>query len=86
MNKLQKTLHHIQARVAVVKGRQLTQSDLAEVAEVTPRSIGEWMRGTSAPKGMAAVFNLLAALPENSVIEVLAEWRESNDGDTSKSE
>jgi transcriptional regulator with XRE-family HTH domain len=79
VSKLQKILHRIQVRVAVVKGRQLTQSDLAEVADVTPRSLGEWMRGTSAPKGMSAVFNLLAALPKDSVTEVLEEWRESDE-------
>ena len=40
------------------------------------------MRGTSAPKGMFAVFNLLAALPETSVTEVLEEWREADKRDT----
>lgn len=68
--------------MAVVRGRQITHSDLAEVADVTPRSLGEWMRGTSAPKGMFAVFNLLAALPETSVTEVLEEWREADKRDT----
>lgn len=75
MSQLQETLKAIQLRASVVMGRQLTHGELAKVAKVSQRSLGEWMRGGSAPQGMSAVFNLLALLSEAQVQEVLKPWR-----------
>ncbi len=72
---IQNSLKQIQLRAQVALGRTLTHGDLAELAGVGTRSLGDWMRGVTAPIGMGAVFELLSRLPAADVMAVLAEWR-----------
>jgi hypothetical protein len=77
---LQKTLCELQLRLQVVCGQQLTQTNLAEIARTTPRALGEWMRGTSTPKAVASLLNLLTRLERHEdVMAVLAAWRHANE-------
>lgn len=75
MEKFQKILNRIQVSVAELKGRQVTQTELAAIGQMSPRALGEWKRGASAPAGVLAILNLLSALPEASVSRLLEEWR-----------
>tara|TARA_B100001540_G_C15363251_1_gene442193 strand:+ start:279 stop:539 length:261 start_codon:yes stop_codon:yes gene_type:complete len=74
---LRDALKSIQLRLSVQAGRELRHSDLAELACVSPRSIGEWMRGTSSPGGMIAILRLLAMLPPDQVSVILDEWKQN---------
>jgi hypothetical protein len=76
MPQLRESLKAIQLRASVAEGRQLTHGDLARIAKVNQRALGEWMRGGAAPKGMSAVFNLLAALPREDLEPILQPWRQ----------
>lgn len=73
--KLMGALKQIQFRAQVKFGHTLTHDDLAELAGVNKRSLGDWMRGVCAPAGMSAVFELLSQLHEHDVLEILEEWR-----------
>ncbi len=73
--KLRDSLKQIQLRVQVACDRTFTHEDLAELAGVTSRSLGDWMRGVTAPTGMSAVFELLACLPDQDAIAVLRYWK-----------
>lgn len=77
-NKLMGALKQIQLRAQVKYGRLLTHNDLAEIAGVNKRSIGDWMRGVCAPPGMSAIFELLSCLDEQDVLIVLNGWRNSS--------
>jgi hypothetical protein len=74
-DKLKWALKQIHLRAQVQAGRRLTHDDLAGLAKVGKRSIGDWMRGISAPSGMSAVFELLSQLDDEDVINVLRGWR-----------
>lgn len=74
-SKLQDSLKQIQLRAQVAFGRTLTHGDMAQLAGVGARSLGDWMRGVTAPIGMSAVFELLSRLPEDDAIAVLNYWR-----------
>jgi transcriptional regulator with XRE-family HTH domain len=73
--KLQDALKQIQLRAQVTQGRTLTHSDLAELAGVGKRSLGDWMRGVTAPIGMSAIFELLAHLSDEDALAVLDYWK-----------
>jgi len=73
--KLKGALKQIQLRAQVQLGRTLTHNDLAELAGVTKRSLGDWMRGVCAPPGMSAILELLSHLDESDVAAVLEYWR-----------
>jgi hypothetical protein len=77
-DRLQNALKQIQLRAQVKYARSLTHNDLAELAGVNKRSIGDWMRGVCAPSGMSAVFELLSHLDEQDVVAVLNEWRKGS--------
>jgi DNA-binding transcriptional regulator YiaG len=72
---LQPTLLSIQLRLSVQAGRQLTQGDLALIARVNLRSIGEWMRGSTSPASGAALLRLLSVLPAEELRVVLDPWK-----------
>lgn len=74
--KLKGALKQIQLRAQVQLGRTLTHNDLAELAGVTKRSLGDWMRGVCAPPGMGAILELLSRLDESNVAAILEYWRE----------
>jgi len=84
-SKLRAALKQIHLRVQVQVGRTLTHDELAELAGVGKRSIGDWMRGVSAPPGMSAILELLSQLDEDDVIAVLREWRNASSSDVTKS-
>jgi hypothetical protein len=71
-------LNLIRLRAQVRLGKDLTNGELAELAGVGERSFGDWMRGTYAPAGVVAIFELLSFLSENEVTEVLNYWRLSS--------
>ncbi|AMV44339.1 hypothetical protein ATN79_20570 [Paraburkholderia caribensis] len=75
MTLLQDTLKEVQLRLSVVHRKRLTHNDLASIAEVNPRALGEWMRGTTAPAGMSALLRLLSQLPSEQIEDVLLPWR-----------
>lgn len=75
--KLQDSLKQIQLRAQVAYGRVLTHEDLAGLAGVSARSLGDWMRGATAPIGMSAVFALLACLSDDDKIEVINYWKKN---------
>lgn len=75
-NRLQATLKQIQFRLQVAEGRELTHGDLAEMAGVGARSLGDWMRGVTSPAGMNAVLKLLAILPTAETAAVLQYWQD----------
>lgn len=74
--RLKYALKQIQLRAQVQRGRTLTQDALAEMAGVSKRSLGDWMRGVSAPSGMGAILELLSQLNEGDVLKVLNLWRD----------
>ena len=73
---LKEALKSIQLRLSVQAGRVLRHTDIAELACVSPRSVGEWMRGSSSPSGMMAILRLLAMLPPDHVRTILEEWKQ----------
>ena len=77
-NRLSAVFRQIHLRVQVYSGRTLTHSELAHLAGVGSRSVGDWMRGVSAPSGMRAILELLSQLQEGDVMAVLREWRASS--------
>jgi DNA-binding transcriptional regulator YiaG len=77
-DRLKSALKLIQHRAQVKFGRDLTHNDMAEMAGVTKRSLGDWMRGVSAPAGMSAIFELLSQLDEDDVTDVLLKWRQGS--------
>jgi hypothetical protein len=74
-DELRPTLQEIQLRLSVAAGRQLTHGDLAKIAKVNLRSIGEWMRGSIAPASSLALLRLLSALPDAELTVVLKPWK-----------
>lgn len=74
--KLKDALKQIQLRAQVRLGRTLTHGNLAELAGVSTRSFGDWMRGIYAPPGMSAILELLSQLEESDVSAILASWRD----------
>jgi DNA-binding transcriptional regulator YiaG len=74
-NKLSRALKQIQLRVQVQVGHSLTHDELARLAGVSKRSLGDWMRGINAPSGMSAIFELLSLLDERDVMSVLRDWQ-----------
>ncbi len=77
MTALQKSLIELQLRLSVVCGRQLTHEQLAEIAGTTTRSLGEWMRGTTSPKAITSLLNLLSRLDRHEdVMAVLSTWKQ----------
>lgn len=77
-NRLSAVFRQIHLRVQVQSGCTLTHSELAHLAGVGSRSVGDWMRGASAPSGMRAILELLSQLQEGDVMAVLQEWRASS--------
>lgn len=75
MSAIQDTLNELQRRLQVAHGRRLTHKGMASLAQTSPRSIAEWMRGATSPQAMAALLNLLSELPPNEAAAVLAYWR-----------
>lgn len=84
-SKLRAALKQIHLRAQVQVGRTLTHEELAELAGVGKRSIGDWMRGVSAPPGMSAILELLSRLDEDDVAAVLREWRTAGSSGVTKS-
>lgn len=82
MDTLQETLKDVQLRLSVAHRKRLTHKDLAELARVSPRALGEWMRGATAPAGMTALLRLLSQLPLDQVGEVLLQWQHDESEDT----
>lgn len=74
--KLRDALKQIQLRTQVRLGRTLTHENLAELAGVSTRRFGDWMRGICAPTGMSAVLELLSQLDESDVAKILSYWRD----------
>lgn len=68
------TLKQIQLRLSVLAGRQLTHSELADIAGVSVRSIGEWMRGSTTPPSIPALLRLLSSLSQEDISSVLVPW------------
>ncbi len=77
-NRLSAVFRQIHLRVQVQSGCTLTHSELAHLAGVGSRSVGDWMRGASAPSGMRAILELLSQMQEGDVMAVLQEWRASS--------
>lgn len=75
MSVVQRTLKELQLRLGLIRGRSLTYSDMAELAETSHRTMSDWMRGATAPNAMTSLLNLLAALPAQDVAFVLAHWK-----------
>lgn len=71
-------LKQIQLRLSVLAGRQLTHSELADIAGVSVRSIGEWMRGSTTPPGIPALLRLLSSLTQEDVSAILLPWVSSS--------
>ncbi|MBU7436323.1 MULTISPECIES: hypothetical protein [Paraburkholderia] len=82
MDTLQETLKDVQLRLSVAHRKRLTHKDMAELARVSPRALGEWMRGATAPAGMTALLRLLSQLPLDQVGEVLLQWQHDESEDT----
>jgi alkylated DNA nucleotide flippase Atl1 len=82
--KLKWALTQIHLRAQVQVGRTLTHDDLADLAGVGKRSVGDWMRGVSAPSGMSAVFELLSQLGDDDVINVVRGWRTASTSGSTK--
>jgi hypothetical protein len=80
--KLKDALKQIQLRAQLQFGRTLTHRDLAELAGVGERSLGDWMRGVYAPSGMSAILELLSRLDESDVSAVLERWRSGDPSDS----
>lgn len=72
---LRDTLKQIHLRAQAQLGRTLLHDDLAGMAGVSKRCIGDWMRGVTAPVGMIAIFELLSCLDDNDALAVLNRWR-----------
>lgn len=80
MSPLQNTLVALHLRLQVTAHGRLVQEDLAKLAQVSKRTVSEWMRGATEPMAMCALLNLLAALPSAQVEEVLNVWRDAQSG------
>jgi len=51
---------------------------MAEIAGAKARALGEWMRGTTTPKAMTSLLNLLSRLErEEDVMAVLTTWKQN---------
>lgn len=83
-NRLSAVFRQIHLRVQVQSGCTLTHSELAHLAGVGSRSVGDWIRGASAPSGMRAILELLSQLQEGDVMAVLHEWRASSTSNSAK--
>lgn len=74
-NQLQSTLKTLQAYLSAVAGRPLKQSELAAIADMNPRSFGEWMRGATSPAGVQALLRLLSEVPPQALSQLLEPWK-----------
>ena len=73
---LQTTLKTLQAYLSAAAGRPLRQTELAAIAEMNPRSFGEWMRGATSPAGVQALLRLLSEVPPQALSPLLDPWKE----------
>jgi len=72
--RLQTTLKTLQAQLSAAAGRPLKQGELAHIADMNPRSFGEWMRGATSPASVQALLRLLSEVPAQELSPLLKPW------------
>jgi hypothetical protein len=75
-SRLQATLKTLQVQLSALVGRPLTQAELALIADMKPRSFGEWMRGDISPASAQALLRLLSEVPVQDLMPLLKPWNE----------
>lgn len=68
------TLKLLQAELSAAAGRPLSQAEIAQIAETTPRALAEWMRGATSPASAQAILRLLAEIPTKDLRRILRPW------------
>ncbi len=66
----------LQAHLSVAARRPLKQGELAHIADMNPRSFGEWMRGATSPASVQALLRLLSEVPTQELSPLLKPWNE----------
>ena len=76
LTQLQTTLRKLQTHLSVIAGRPLNQGELALIANMNPRSFGEWMRGATSPASVKALLRLLSEVSAQDLLPLLEPWNE----------
>jgi len=74
VNDLLRELHH---RIEAKERARISQAVMANRLGISARTYLEYLRGTNSPVGMRVVLDLLSMLDDQSVIQVIHHWRES---------
>lgn len=74
VNVLLRELHH---RIEAKERARISQVGMASRLGISARTYLEYLRGTNSPVGMRVVLDLLSMLDDQSVIQVIHHWRES---------
>lgn len=74
VNDLLRELHH---RIEAKERARISQAVMASRLGISARTYLEYLRGTNSPVGMRVVLDLLSMLDDQSVIQVIHHWRES---------
>ena len=74
VNGILRELHH---RIEAKERARISQAVMASRLGISARTYLEYLRGTNSPVGMRVVLDLLSMLDDQSVIQVIHHWRES---------
>jgi predicted XRE-type DNA-binding protein len=75
---IQETLNMVVFGLQRIQNRRLTHADMATLIGVSKRTFSEWMRdGGTAPVAMDAILSMLSMLPNEDVLKIVENWRES---------
>jgi len=74
VNELLRELHH---RIEAKERGRISQALMADRLGVSARTYLEYLRGTNSPLGMRVMLDLLSMLDDQSAIDVIQNWRDT---------
>ncbi len=72
VSELLRELHH---RIEAKERSRISQAAMANRLGISARTYLEYLRGTNSPVGMRVVLDLLSMLDDQSVVQLVQNWR-----------
>lgn len=74
VSELLRELHH---RIEAKERSRISQAAIANRLGISARTYLEYLRGTNSPVGMRVVLDLLSMLDNQSVVQLIQNWRDA---------
>lgn len=75
--KLAQIIHKIHKLVEANELKNITKKEMANRLNISERTYIEWLRETNKPIAMKAVFDMLSQLKNDDILQVVREWKNS---------